>query len=226
MTVPVLFLSGAGLPSWLWDEVRAGLNGRRSVVVDPPRGSAPLAEHAAATLAHAPGPRVAIVAHSVGGVVAAEVLARYPERVAGVLGVSAIVPRPGRSFVGTLPLPARAVLPVVLRVAGTRPPEAAVRQGLAAGLPAPIVDRLVAELAPESRRLFTDRVARADAVVRQPRGYLLTTADREVRPALQQRCAATLQAQWTETVDGGHLAPLEHPGAVLRAVERLLRDVR
>lgn len=225
MTVPVLFLSGAGLPSWLWDEVRAGLGGRRSVVFDPPRGTASLAEHAAAALAQAPGPRFAVVAHSVGGVVAAELLARSPERVAGVLGVSAVVPRPGHSFTSTLPFPARAVLPVVLRVAGTRPPEAAVRKGMAAGLPAVVVDRLVAQLAPESRRLFTDRVSAAPGAG-QPRGYLRSAADREVSPALQQRCAAALQVQWTETVDGGHLAALEHPDAVLGAVERLLREIR
>lgn len=225
MTAPLVFLSGAGLPAWIWDEVRAGLDGRPSVVVEPPRGSASLAEHAAAALAQAPGPRVVVVAHSVGGVVAAEVLARYPERVAGVLGVSAVVPRPGGSFVGSLPFPARAVLPLVLRVAGTRPPERSVRQGLGAGLPAPVVDRLVADLEPESRRLFTDAVAGATSVVGQPRGYLCTTADEEVALVRQQRSAAVLQARWVETVDAGHLAPLQHPAAVLQSVERLLREV-
>lgn len=142
-----------------------------------------------------------------------------------MLGVSAVVPRPGSSFVRTLPLPARAVLPVVLRVAGTRPSEAALRRGLATELPPATVDRLVTDFAPESRRLFTDRVTAAADVVRQPRGYLCTTADREVALALQRRSAATLQAQWTDAVDGGHLAPLEHPGAVLRAVERLVREI-
>lgn len=225
MTVPVLFLSGAGLPDWIWDEVRAGLDGRWTGVVEPPRGSASLADHAAAALAQAPSSTVVLVAHSVSGAVAAEALARHPERVAGVLGVSAVVPRPGSSFVRSLPFPARAVLPVVLRIAGTRPPAAAVRKGLAAGLPMPTVDRLVAELVPESRRLFTDRVSPAADVTLQPRGYLRTTADREVALAVQQRSAATLQAQWTETVDGGHLAPLEHPDAVLRAVARLLSEV-
>ena len=43
---------------------------------------------------------------------------------------------------------------------------------------------------------------------------------------MQQRSVAVLQAQWTETVDGGHLAALEHPEAVLRAVQRLLGQVQ
>ena len=225
MTVPIALVSGAGLPSWIWDDVRAGVAGRQTLVVEPPRGSASLVKHAEAVLAQAGQPRVVLVAHSVGGAVAAEILARSPERVAGVLGVSALVPAPQRSFAGSLPLPARAVLPVLLRLAGTRPPEAAVRKGLAAGLPGPTVDRLVAELVPESRRLFTDRISPAARVSAQPRGYLATTADRELALAVQQRSAATLGAQWTETVDCGHLAPLERPDVVLRAVQRLLSEV-
>lgn len=225
VTVPVVFLSGAGLPSWIWDDVRSGLTGQQTLVVEPPRGSASLAEHAGAALEQASRQRVVLVAHSVGGAVAAEILARCPDLVAGVLGVRAVVPAPGRSFVATLPLPARAVLPILLRVAGTRPPEAAVRKGLAAGLPEPSIDRLVADLVPESRRLFTDRVSPATEVLVQPRGYLATTADREVALAVQQRSALTLRAQWTETVVGGHLAPLEHPDVVLRAVQRLLSEL-
>lgn len=223
MTEPVAFLSGAGLPEWVWDDVRAGLGDRRTLVVAPPRGSASLAEHAQACVDQAGEPCV-VVAHSAGGAVAAELLATRPEHVVGVLGVSAVVPAAGRSFVGSLPFPGRLLLPLLLRVAGTRPPEAAVRKGLGAGLPEPVVDRLVADLEPESRRLFTDRVSGGASGGPQRRGCLVTTLDREVPLAVQQRSALALGARWTETVEGGHLAPLEHPAVVVAALERLLRE--
>lgn len=226
MTDPVLLLSGAGLPAWIWDGVRAGLQDRPSVVFEPPRGRASLAEYATAALEQAPADRFAIVAHSAGGVVAAELLSQAPQRLAGVLGVSAVVPTPGRSFAATVPAPARMVLPLLLRVLGTRPPEAAVRKGLAAGLPQQHADRIVADLAPESRRLFLDRTSVRRGGRGVPAGYLRTTADPEMRPALQQRCATTLGARWTVDVDGAHMAPLERPQAVLQALTRLLNDVQ
>lgn len=54
MTVPVLFLSEAGLPDWIWNEVRTGLGAHPSVVVERPVGAATLADHAAAVLDQAP----------------------------------------------------------------------------------------------------------------------------------------------------------------------------
>lgn len=226
MTVPVLLLSGAGLPAWMWDDVRAGLPDRPSVVFAPPRGRASLAEYATAALEQGPADRFAVVAHSAGGVVAAELLARAPQRLAGVLGVGAVVPTPGKSFAATLPPPARLVLPLLLRVLGTRPPAAAVRNGLAAGLPQEVADRIVADLVPESRALFLDRTSGRPGEHDVPAGYLRTTADREVPPAVQQRCATTLGARWTVDVDTGHMAPLERPQAVLQALVRLLDDVQ
>ena len=57
-----------------------------------------------------------------------------------------------------------------------------------------------------------------------PAGHLRCTADREIPPALQQRCAASLGARWMVDVDAGHMAPLERPQAVLQALVRLLAD--
>lgn len=219
---PVLFLGGAGLPDRIWDEVRAGLpEGTESAVARyPRRGTASLADHADAALAQAPWPDVALVAHSVGGVVACEVLARAPERVRAVLGVAAVFPRPGRSFTGALPLPARLVLPAVLRLAGTRPPAKAIRRGLAGGLPDDVAGRIVDEFDPESVRLYRDRTSARELPT--VRGYLLTTADGEVDAATQRRSAATLGATWTEELPTGHLPMLEDPHGVSRVVQRLL----
>lgn len=219
---PVLLLSGAGLPAWIWDDLRSELaDVADTAVAPPPDGpSASLADYADIAAARAPWPRFAVVAHSVGGVVAAELLARHPGRVTGVLGLSAVVPRPGRSFVGSMPLPARLVLGTVLRVAGTRPPDGALRKGLAAGLPAATAERVVADVRPESVRLYLDRAhPRSLPAVR---GYLRTTRDRELTVAAQQRFAAVLQATWTEELPTGHLPMLEDPVGVAAAVRRLV----
>lgn len=224
-STPVVFLSGAGLPSWIWDDVRAALPASvETVVADRPHhADAALSEHADAAAAQAPWPTFAIVAHSIGGVVAAELLARHPGRVSGILGVSALVPSAGRSFVNTMPLPTRALLSVVLRLAATRPPAKAIRAGLASQLPEAIMDRIVAEFAPESPRLYRDVTSVRD--LPPVRAYLCATQDKEFSPALQRRSAEVLQSGWVEDLSTGHLPMLQDPLAVVHAVEKFLAEI-
>ena len=220
MTEPVLFLSGSGLPAWIWDEVRAGL--RDSCVA--PRPDAPTAgpvEYAAAALAAVEWPRFTVVAHSVGGVVAQALLAAAPDRVTGVLGVAAVWPTPGRSFTGALPAPQRWLLPVILRLAGTRPPEKQLRTGLGAGLPAATVDRLVADFTPEARRLFVTPAPSGGVPGRA--GYVHTTADRDVPPALQRTSAAALGGDFRRELVTGQLPMLADPAGLLAAVTDFTR---
>lgn len=191
----------------------------------PPRTpKASLADYADAADTQASWERFVVVAHSSGGAVAMELLARHPGRVAGILGVAAVVPGPGKSFARTMPFPASLALGVVLRLAGTRPPAKAIRAGLAAGLPDAVEDRIVADFDPESVGLYCDPAQ--DRELPAARAYLRTTQDPELTAAVQQNAATTLQARWTEELATGHLPMLQDPGTVTRAIHRLHGEVR
>ena len=130
--------------------------------------------------------------------VAAKILELQPQRVAGLLGVSCVVPAPGASFIGSMPFPNRAVLGLVMRVLGTRPPEKALR-AQAAGLPAPVVEALVSDFVPESQRYYRDPAQ--EAVTPTHRGYVCTTRDDELPespPALVRLGAwgSTARTSW------------------------------
>lgn len=220
MTTPVLFLSGAGLPAWVWDEVRAALPGE-SAVATYPKGSTSLTDVAQGVADQvAEWPTCHLVAHSLGGAVAAAMLGRPSHRVSAVTAVCAVVPRPGSSFTGSLALPQRLVLPLVMRLLGTKPPDSAIRSAMGAGLPAATADRLVADFDAESRRLYTDRVG---PEVRWPddTAYLLTTED-DLAVPLQERYAAELSTAPTR-VAAGHLPMLTHPSEVTDLVTRSRR---
>jgi pimeloyl-ACP methyl ester carboxylesterase len=218
----ILFLSGAGLPAWIWDEVRSRLRGSSQTQVAPrPTGSPTgIRDYAKAALGSAPTGRFTIVAHSAGGVVGTEVLRLAPERVTGILGVCASVPPPGGSFVTAMPVPNRWMLSIAMRVAGTRPPESAIRKTLAHGLDEQTVDRLIADFTPETQSYYRDRVGEQTAA--GARGYAITSADRELPAALQRRFAANLGATWQHELPTGHLPMLENPDALTETIGRFL----
>ncbi|NES16882.1 MULTISPECIES: alpha/beta fold hydrolase [Micromonospora] len=221
---PILLLSGAGLPAWIWDQVREELApAHRTVVAGRPRHDrASLTEYAAAALDSAPWERFAVVAHSSGGTVAAEIVTLAPDRVAAFLAVTAVVPKPGRSFVASMPLPNRLVLSLAMRLAGTRPPDAAIRRGVASRVDPETADRIVAEFSPESVRLYRD--APRGGRFPERRGYLSTSQDAGLPSGLQQRFARNLDPSWHESVDSGHLPMLEAPDALARRIERFLTN--
>lgn len=218
---PILFISGAGLDPWVWDDVRSELPVESAVAPRPGAGaSAALTDYAEAALAGAPPGRFALVAHSAGGVVASQVLRLAPERVTAFLGLSAAVPRPGRSFVGSMPLPNRWVLGTALRLAGTRPPESAIRRGLGAGLDEDMIGRIVAGFTPESRGFYLD-ASRGHGWA-GPTGYVTTKQDRDFPASLQHRFAERLGASWRDELPAGHLSMVQCPAQVTDAIHRFL----
>ncbi len=216
MSTPVMFLSGAGLPSWAWDDVRRALDVESRVADYPRRPGAGLADYAEAVLEQVPWPSYSLVGHSIGGVVAAEVVSRAGGAVTGVVGVASVVPEPGGSFVSALPFPQRLLLPVILRVFGTKPPDGALRKGQGAGLDAETADRMVAGFEPESRQLYTDRVSTHVYPART--GYVLTTDDHELPLPLQETFAKRLGAGWTRRLPTGHLPMLQDPAGLAAAL--------
>ncbi|MFG3301811.1 alpha/beta fold hydrolase [Micromonospora chersina] len=219
---PIMFLSGAGLPAWIWDDVRRDLGeGQHTCVASRPQGDRPrLRDYAQVVIDSAPPGGFVIVAHSAGGVIGAEVARLAPERVSAFLAISAVIPQPGQSFMSAMPVPNRWVLNAAMRVAGTRPPDSAIRRGLAHGLDKEVADRIIADFTPESPALYRDRTAHRSWS--GWRGYLRTTDDHELPMALQQRCAQRLGAAWQDDLDTGHLPMLENHRAVAAAITRFL----
>lgn len=217
-----MFIGGAGLPAWVWDDVRRDLGeGQQTWVASRPRGgSARLRDYAQAVIDSAPPGGYVIVAHSAGGVIGAEVAWLVPERVSAFLAISAVIPRPGGSFISAMPVPNRWVISAAMRFAGTRPPDSAIRRGLAHGLDEEVADRIIADFIPESPALYRDRTAHRSWS--GWRGYLRTTDDRELPMAVQRRSAQRLGAAWQDDLNTGHLPMLEDHRAVAAAITRFL----
>lgn len=108
----------------------------------------------------------------------------------------------------------------MVRVLGTRPPASVLRRQLCHGLDDPTADRLIGDFAPESRRLYIDRLpARPAPSWPKDTAYLLTTDDVEFPTTLQERYAGVLGAP-TTPVASSHLPMLTHPKVVAALVSR------
>lgn len=147
--IPLLFIGGAGLPAWIWDGVRDALGG--GTVVPPGQGD-DLRSAAVAAFELAPEGRFGIVAHGASGAIAAEMARLDPGSVAAVVGVAAVVPRSGRSYLDTVPFPARVSAKRAVKGRGVHPPLVRVVQGLDPATAA----RLRAEAADVAEGVFRD----------------------------------------------------------------------
>lgn len=215
---PTLLLSGAGLPDWIWDEVRDLLPGE-SRVAPRPGGDAPLPAYVDAALAAVEDwETFSVVAHSAGGVVGCGLVAEAAGRVDSFVAVSASIPEPGQSFLGALPFPQRALVGAVIRLLGTRPPAREIRVGLAKGATDEQAERIVADFAPESRRLYRDPTPAREFPAAS--AYVLTTADTQFSPTLQEAYAARLGGR-VERLDTAHLPMLEDPAALAAILQRV-----
>jgi pimeloyl-ACP methyl ester carboxylesterase len=219
----ILFISGAGLPAWIWDDVQQllGVADDVRVAARPARiAGAGLRDYAEAAIGSAPTGRFAVVAHSSGGVIGAEVARLAPDRISAFLAVTAVIPTPGGSFLAALPAPSRWMLGAVMRFAGTRPPNAAIRRGLAHGLDDRTTDRIMADFTPESLGLYRDKIGRHSWSGR--RGYVFTERDRGMPIAVQRRSAQRLGHDWTDHLDTGHLPMIENPHALAGSIAEFL----
>ncbi|MFJ4653212.1 alpha/beta fold hydrolase [Nocardia sp. NPDC088792] len=217
---PILFLSGAGLPAWIWDEVRACLPVESVVAAYPKRVDATLRDYVDTALTQAPDGVFTIVAHSIGGVVASEIAATAPERIDRLLGIAASFPAAGTSFLAALPAPQRIFTGLIMRLAGTRPPEKAIRSVLCAGLEEDDIARVVADFEPESQRLYRDRVSPRTFPTRT--GYVETTADPQLPAMLQRKSTAELGTGFYREMPTGHLPMLQAPASLTALVEEFI----
>lgn len=161
--------------------------------------------------------KVVMVAHSLGGVLAHRLASLMPHRLAGIIAVGAVIPKNGGSFLSAMPFPQKLILSLILRTAGTKPPEAAIRKGLCNDLPPDQADEIVNGFTPESVRVYTDRIHAAMPAV--PKLYVKLTHDNELGPSLQNKMISNFAPQAVQSLETGHLPMISNPAGLRSILE-------
>jgi pimeloyl-ACP methyl ester carboxylesterase len=225
----IAFIHGAGLGSWIWKELVPLLDAPALALDFPDRDKTAADKHLkledyssrlAKDLRDWSPSRVILVAHSIGGVVGLQTAAKLGDRLSGFVAVAAAIPGNGGSFLSCLPFPGRLVMPVVLRLAGTRPPAAAIRKGLGSDLDEEQAAQVVRRFVPESIALYTDPCRVSPPKTRAL--YIKTGRDREFPPRLQDAMARNLGSAGIDTIDSGHLPMLSRPKDLADVLNRFV----
>ena len=215
--IGVVLIHGAGLRSWIWDDVKLDLP---TLAIDLPHRGEPKETRANLSLddyaldaldqirAWHTG-RVIVVAHSLGGVIGLEVAYKLGEQLAGFVGVCAAIPETSKSFVSTLPVPQKFIMPLILRLAGTQPPASAITSGLCNDVSPELAQRVVKDFSAESRAVFTEPVGYGQLTA--PTMYVRTTNDKEYPAALQTAMANRLPNVEIRDIASGHMPMLSQP---------------
>jgi pimeloyl-ACP methyl ester carboxylesterase len=224
--IGLVFLHGAGLGGWIWEAMAPGLDFPYLFTDFPGREGATNAaqglrlddnvRHLRDQVDEFPSDRLVIVAHSLGGVVALKLAEELSDRLAGFVGVGAAIPKDGGSFLSSVPPAKRALTTVLMRLAGTKPPESAIRRGLCSDLDAQQADEVVRRFVPESRALYFERTDAPGPDV--PRMYVLLTEDKEFGVPLQRVMTSNLDTGDVREIASGHMPMLSKPAELTRIV--------
>lgn len=236
----LVFLHGVGGGHAAWDEQVGHFSrlGYECVAWDQPGyGSAPPVdpysfETVAGALNRLIGDaRSVLIGHSMGGLVAQEAYARYPEKIAGLALTFTSAAFVGSSdfsakFVAERldPLDAGATMAelaarVMPQMGGTKAIEGSVENA----------KRIMAGLSPQTYRKAVKMLTRFDRRADLPKISVPTllvagTDDRTAPPAIMERMAAKIpNAEYVLLEGCGHLGPMDQPAEFKAALERFLR---
>lgn len=217
-----VFIHGAGLRGWIWDQTMKGLQ-YPSLAVEYPGRKEPNASLDKVTLSgytdyilsqiDSFGPQQYIlVAHSIGGILGARIAGLRKNKVIGFVAMSAIISDMNESFISNLPLLQRMFLPILLQAAGTRPPDNVIRKTLCYDVSDPLTQKVIDTFTPESVNLYTEK-AKESLNLPHP-VYVLLEKDRNLTTATQMAMAKKMRSDEIIRVSSGHLPMLTSPDKI------------
>ncbi|MGF1587010.1 MAG: alpha/beta fold hydrolase [Bacteroidales bacterium] len=226
----IIFIHGAGLSSLIWDDVRSLIR-FPALPIDYPSRKHNVADdlnfgdYINAIIKQIDRWEVEkfiLVTHSIGGCLGLKVAQFFKSRIIGFVAIASAIPKKGDSFISCLPYPRRVILPLIIKVAGTRPPKKAIEKGLCSDLTREQAEKVYARFIPESKELFFEK---CDAGIPDTkRLYIKLAYDRELPLPVQERMAENLKAHKILTLHSGHLPMLSKPSELVKILTRFYNE--
>jgi pimeloyl-ACP methyl ester carboxylesterase len=229
-----ILIHGAGLGSFIWDDLKNKLALPTLSVDFPNRNSdeqtnaglhfMDYVEAVIKQIDNSNFEQLIIVAHSIGGCVGLKAADYFKHRLAAFIAISAAIPVNGGSFISTLTFPQNLIMPLMLRFAGTKPPESAIVNGMCNDVSAVKKEMVVKRFTPESPFLFTEK---CEATIPDTRRfYIRLDLDKEFSPSLQDKMALNLSAHKVTQLRSGHLPMLSLPDKLALTLNGFSKELK
>ncbi len=217
--IGIVYISGAGLNKSIWNETQELLD-HPSIAIDygNSRESLKYDDYIDEALKQidsfdpSKSKKLILVCHSIGGCVGLSLSKALGKRVNGFVAIGATLPKNNSSFVSSLPLPQKLILPLILKLAGTKPPEKSILHEYCNDLSDKQTQEILENFTPESISLYLTKIQYS--TLNFPKLYLQLTNDNSMPTALQSKMASNLSNMKISTINSGHLAMVSNPKKV------------
>lgn len=179
----------------------------------------------AAWLQEYEGQEIILIAHSLGGLFAAEVMARWPTLVEKVIYITAYLPQPGQSVADLVREDSETQIPTIRNLAIDQNAIAIDPVGAVNVLYHDLLEdagrSLAAKMSPQPVADFK-RIMPPRPAEQTPSTYIICSADRAIGPMLQHRMAEAAKCDPIFDIASGHMPMLSVPDKLAQAITQTL----
>ncbi|AXT59183.1 alpha/beta hydrolase [Aquimarina sp. AD10] len=215
----ILFIHGAGLGKYIWNDLVANLNYSSISIEFPNRNSKDrtnsflsledYVSKAISDIENYEKQKIIIITHSIGGIIGLRIAEHLKDKAIGFIAIGSAIPKNGKSFVSCLPFPQKIIIPLLMRLAGTKPPKSAIEKGLCNDLTQDQTKKIIQKFTAESRNLYTQNSNTKIPSIKKL--YIKLTNDKELSISVQKRMAKNLNCENIVALESGHLPMLSVP---------------
>jgi len=215
----IVLIHGAGLGSFIWNDIQPMLKYPALAVDFPKRGknykdncSLSFDDYLKFVIDQIENwnkNRLILVAHSIGGCIALRLVDYFGERILGILCIGAAIPKRGTSFSSCLSFPQRNILPILLNIFGTKPPDKSIQNELCNDLTENQSSEIIVKFTPESKLLYITKID-YDHLPKETL-YVKLTRDKAFSNVVQRKMAQNLGTKNIIEFECGHLPMLGQP---------------
>ena len=229
----LVFIYGAGLGTWIWNDLSPSIDIPCLFLDYPGRDHDSestkgltindYSDFISTKINNWHCDKIIIIAHSIGGIIALDTLKKLSPKLIGFVAISASIPISGGSFLSSFSLTGKIIMKCLYRILGTRPPQAVIKKGLCNDLTIEQADKVFRRFTPESLSIYEQNITYNLPDV--PKLYIKLTNDAAYGLQLQEQAIEHLKPETIMELNTGHLPMISKPNDLVKIINEFTSKI-